>query len=780
MRGRDELVSEALQLQAGGTLNPRRHVYIERPEDAEAVRLLIAGEYVNILSSRQMGKSSLMVRIVGELKARGVRVATVDLAGEIGAPSDAGSFYLSLLRCIVRELDLGVEVDDWWQNRSSDTVNRCFIDFFQTVALAQIEAPIIVFFDEIDSTLRLRYTDDLFTAIRGMYNQRATSAIFERLTFCLLGVATPNELIKDRRTTPYNIGVTIELRDFDADRDDLRALAERLNPDPAIGPDLLERVLYWTDGQPYLTVKLCSELAAAKTRDAVDRYVEDAFTNLDQLSGDPHFQQILRFFETRLTDGLKALKIYTRIAGGRREPDQQTMAHTELKLSGVVKRDDAGCLVVRNEIYRRLFDTKWTSAATPAPVEAWYRMMAIAASVTLVAVTLGGGGYYFFHVRPALQARDELLALRVDVSSADVGRGLEAKLPTGLSQKDFEKILVDLRKVGQVAKLSLERATVTDIAPLARLTALESLDLSQTPVADIAPLASLTALKSLRLEGTKIANIAPLAGLTALESLDLGGTLVADIAGLVGLTTLRSLDLSRTEVVDIRPLARLTRLQILNLGETRVADMAPLAGLTALQTLAIYHTRVTDIAPLAGLTALQELFLPQTKVANIAPLAHLPVLRTLFLHQTQVTDITALAHLTSLQSLVLWGTGVAEVAPLAGLTALYRLDLHQTRVADIAPLAGLPMLQSLDLSGTEVANIAPLARLTALQTLNLLQTDVVDIAPLAGLTDLQTLNLLGTEVDSIVSLADLTTLQTLNLSQTKVADIAPLAGLTAL
>ena len=131
-----------------------------------------------------------MVRIVGELKARGVRVATVDLAVEIGAPPDADSFYLSLLQCIARELDLDITPDDWWRDRSSNTVNQRFIDFFQAVALAQIEAPIVVFFDEIDSTLRLRYTDDLFTAVRGMYNQRATMAVFERLTFCLLGVAS--------------------------------------------------------------------------------------------------------------------------------------------------------------------------------------------------------------------------------------------------------------------------------------------------------------------------------------------------------------------------------------------------------------------------------------------------------------------------------------------------------------------------------------------------------------------------------------------------------------
>jgi hypothetical protein len=502
VKGLEELAAEDLRLQAGGTLNPRRHVYIERPEDSEALRLLIAGEYVNILSSRQMGKSSLMVRILRELAAQGVRVANVDLAAEIGAPPDANSFYLSLLRCIARELDIDIALDDWWGARSSDSVNRRFIDFFQTIVLGQIRKSVVICLDEIDSTLRMPYTDDLFTAIRGMYNQRATSPVFDRLTFCLLGVASPNELIKDRRTTPYNIGTTIELRDFDQNRDDLKLLAQHFDPDPNIGSGILARVLHWTDGHPYLTVKLCAELIGAKTKEAVDRYVDAAFTTLDRLSGDAHFQSILRFVQTRLADGLTALRLYTRILAGQREADRQTMAHAELKLSGLVKRDDTGCLAVRNKIYRRVFDGKWAAGLMPPRAGKGYRTYAIAASILLLAVIGGGGGYYFLHIDPALQARNELLALHVEVSEPDASGGRSANLPLDLSQADFEKGIESLAEVGRITHLSLHKSfteliqailaspnhplvtRVANIAPLAHLTALQTLDLSFTKVTD--------------------------------------------------------------------------------------------------------------------------------------------------------------------------------------------------------------------------------------------------------------------------------------------------------
>ena len=71
----DPETAGARQLQVGGTLNPRRHVYIERPEDEELLRLLLEGEYCNVLASRQMGKSSLMARTALDLARQRVERA---------------------------------------------------------------------------------------------------------------------------------------------------------------------------------------------------------------------------------------------------------------------------------------------------------------------------------------------------------------------------------------------------------------------------------------------------------------------------------------------------------------------------------------------------------------------------------------------------------------------------------------------------------------------------------------------------------------------------------
>ena len=136
----------------------------------------------------------------------------------------------------------------------SETASQRFVRFCKHVLLEHVNGPIAIFLDEIDSTLRFDFADDLFTALRFMYNSRSMAEEYQRLSFCLAGVATLNELIKDHRITPYNVGHELNLSDFDQRRDDLSKLVVALHPNSRIGISLLDRVLYWTSGHPYLTM----------------------------------------------------------------------------------------------------------------------------------------------------------------------------------------------------------------------------------------------------------------------------------------------------------------------------------------------------------------------------------------------------------------------------------------------------------------------------------------------------------------------------------------------
>jgi hypothetical protein len=132
-----------------------------------------------------------------------------------------------------------------------------FTDFFAEIALKQIPGKIVIFIDEVDWMIRLKFSDEFFAAIRSCFNRRATEPDFDRLTFVLLGSAAPAQLIRDPTRTPFNVGCGVELTDFTPD--EARKLEAALKAD---GVEILARILYWTDGHPYLTQNLCQKAAA--------------------------------------------------------------------------------------------------------------------------------------------------------------------------------------------------------------------------------------------------------------------------------------------------------------------------------------------------------------------------------------------------------------------------------------------------------------------------------------------------------------------------------------
>ncbi len=192
------------KLHTGGTLIPGEHLYIKRPADALLLKLLRQSEYCNVLTSRQMGKSSLMMQTAALLSTEGLHVATPDVS-LLGHPADADSWYQGLLEEMAWDLSLDVDVEAWWHQSKGSTPNQRLLRFFHDEVAAKLPGQVVIFLDEIDSTLKLSYTDDFFTAIRAMYNQRGKVPSYRYITFCLVGVATPNELIKDKRTTPNTV-----------------------------------------------------------------------------------------------------------------------------------------------------------------------------------------------------------------------------------------------------------------------------------------------------------------------------------------------------------------------------------------------------------------------------------------------------------------------------------------------------------------------------------------------------------------------------------------------
>ena len=192
-----------------------------------------------------------------------------------------------------------------------------------------------------------------------MYNRRSIDPELSRLTFCLLGVATPTDLIQDTRTTPFNIGQRIELSDFT--ESEAVILINGLKKEDHQELGILNRVLYWTGGHPYLTQRLCKAVADDTNvtgAAGVDRVCEDLFLSSRAREQDDNLLFVRERILRSEVNIASLLDLYSKVRCLRPVKDDDTNPLVSiLKLSGVARVVD-GCLKVRNKIYSTVFDTE--------------------------------------------------------------------------------------------------------------------------------------------------------------------------------------------------------------------------------------------------------------------------------------------------------------------------------------------------------------------------------------------------------------------------------------
>jgi WD40 repeat protein len=359
----------AYEYQVGGSLKINASCYVWRQADDDLYASLQGGAFCYVFNCRQMGKSSLRVQVMQRLKAEGVSCGAIDLTTIGGGEITADQWYRGLILELHRIFKLSKQVNLKTSLADSEQlppVQRLSL-YLEEVLLTQVAGErIVIFIDEIDSVLKLNFpTSDFFALIRACYNQRADNPVYERLTFVLLGVATPMDLVQDAQQTPFNIGCAIPLEGLAFEKS--AVLAEGLVGKAENPRQVLQEILWWTGGQPFLTQKLCQivqnqaggVIRSGEEADGVKQLVQAHVLNNWEFQDDPQHLRTIR--DRLLNNEQKAgrlLGLYQQILEQGGISADGISEQIDLQLTGlVVKRGNK--LEVYNPIYREVFNRNW-------------------------------------------------------------------------------------------------------------------------------------------------------------------------------------------------------------------------------------------------------------------------------------------------------------------------------------------------------------------------------------------------------------------------------------
>jgi len=241
-----------------GTMDSESAFYVERSSDPIALATISKqGVTITIKGPRQMGKSSLLIRIIETARNVGKQVAFLDFQlFEKAALSNADIFFPQFCIWLTEELELTNKVNEYWSSPLGNS-QRC-TRYIGRHLLKELGKPLVLAMDEVERLFDTDFRSDFFGMLRSWHNNRATTPIWKQLDLTLVTSTEPYQLIDNLNQSPFNVGQVLELEDFTSSQ--VAHLNQSHNS--PLNPREEQQLIGLLNGHPYL-VRLALYLVAS-------------------------------------------------------------------------------------------------------------------------------------------------------------------------------------------------------------------------------------------------------------------------------------------------------------------------------------------------------------------------------------------------------------------------------------------------------------------------------------------------------------------------------------
>jgi class 3 adenylate cyclase len=224
--------------------------YLERQpiEEQSKQEIRKPGSLMRIKAPKEMGKTSLLMRILQFARNQGYQTVSLNLdQADQAILNNLNQFLRWLCANVARQLHLKPKLDEYWDEDLGCKISCT--SYFEDYLLKSIQTPLVLALDEANQLFEhSEVAKDFFPLLRSWYEEGKTSPLWQRLRLVIVHsteIYVPLQL----NQSPFNVGLTIQLNHFS--QEEVKKLAQCYDLDWERGEDC-QQLMEMVDGHPAL------------------------------------------------------------------------------------------------------------------------------------------------------------------------------------------------------------------------------------------------------------------------------------------------------------------------------------------------------------------------------------------------------------------------------------------------------------------------------------------------------------------------------------------------